>query len=234
VKSCHVCKAPIVTWRRVDSDLKANPVVLFGARAATKPVPKEVAKTTNVQCTEGGLSQDNDFLTDIEGGSDDERGGGLVTWSSDDVYKRGGCMTTNFDEAIPLHVDSASPVGFGDAQIVVRIESNKLEEETPINKKQVLDKPKKRVAQALDSVVTIEPLLPTFLDLPKKAPNGPLPNSTGGKKRLRALAELRDEASQAPHVAITRSQVATKVARRGKATGRTGTPRIPSKFKNME
>jgi hypothetical protein len=57
------CKAPIVTWRRVDSDLKANPVVLFGARAATEPVPKEVAKTTDVQCTEGGLSQDNDFLT---------------------------------------------------------------------------------------------------------------------------------------------------------------------------
>jgi hypothetical protein len=112
-------------------------------------------------------------------------------------------MTTNFDEAIPLHVDSVSPVGFRDAQIVAKMESNKLEEETPINKKHMLGKPKKGVAQALDSVVPIEPLLSTSLDLPKKAPNGPLPDSTGGKKRLRVVAELGDEASHAPHIAIT-------------------------------
>jgi hypothetical protein len=178
MKSYHVCKAPIIIWRRVDSDLKANPAMLFGVGAAAEPVPKEVDKTTDIQCKEGGLSQDNDFSTDIEGGSDDERGGGLVIWSLDDVYKRSGCKTTNFDEATPLYVDSASSAGFGDAQIVAGIESDKLEEETPINKKQVLGKPKKGVAQALDSAVTIEPLLPTSLDLPKKAPNGPLPDST--------------------------------------------------------
>jgi hypothetical protein len=48
VKSCHICKVPIVIWRQVDSDLKANPAVLFGAGVAAEPVPKEVAKTTDV------------------------------------------------------------------------------------------------------------------------------------------------------------------------------------------
>jgi hypothetical protein len=214
-----------VTWRRVHSDFKPNAAVLLGARTTTEPVPKEVAKTIDVQSKEKGLSQDNDFPSDMEAGSDDESGGGFVTWSSDDVYRRGGCRTTNFDEATLGHLDSNTPAGSGDAQRVAVIESNNFEEEKHINNKQVLGKSTKGVAQALSSVIPIEPLLATSPELPVKAPNGPSPDSTGGRKRLRAVAELEDQASQPPHVAVTRSQLAAKVARRGRA----GTP--PSKKK---
>jgi hypothetical protein len=92
--------------------------VLLGAGTTTEPVPKEVAKTIDVQSKEKGLSQDNDFPSDMEAGSNDESGGGFVTWSSDDVYRRGGCRTTNFDEATLGHLDSNIPVGSGDAQRV--------------------------------------------------------------------------------------------------------------------
>jgi hypothetical protein len=217
--SCHVCKAPIVIGRRVDSDFKPNPTVLFGVGATTEPILKEVAKTIDIQCKERGLSQDNYFSSDIEGGSDDESGGGLVTWSLDDVYRSGGCRTTNFDEATLVHVDSATPAGFGDAQIVARIESNNLEKKTPINNKQVLDKPKKGIVQDLSSIVPMRPLLATFLELLVKAPNGPLLDSIGGMKRLRAVSKLEDEASQPPHIVVTRSQVAAKVAQWGRASG---------------
>jgi hypothetical protein len=80
-----------------------------------------------------------------------------------------------------------------------------LQEETSINNKQVLGRPKKEMAQALSSIVLIEPRLATSLELPVKALHGPLLGSTGSKKKLRVVAELEDEAFQPPHITITHS-----------------------------
>jgi hypothetical protein len=93
LKRCPICEVEIKTWAPLKKKTKFNPMILSlgGAfDAAVDPLIPKAKKGANQPEQQKKLDDEPALCFDDLMDSDDDHRGNYVSWSSDDIHKRGG------------------------------------------------------------------------------------------------------------------------------------------------